>query len=144
MNRSFFKFDMMNNTIIGSAANIKKAGDPTTPQYKQLCDMKMKQPTFSIAVMEITKNKKKQTYSGLTLKAMRTFIEEKKDAEALADFEKLCAEASYPIVKSWFLANYKDVYKKTENKKAMTKATIRKITNKGNVVSIPNDMKKGA
>ena len=141
---TYFAYDVLRNTIIGSAANIKKAGDPTTPQYKELCAMKAMQPTFSVAVKEITRNKKKETYKDLTIAAMRTFIEGKNDSNALAEFEVLVNMASYPIVKSWFLSNYKGVYKKTETKKDMTKAKIKAITNKKNVVSLPDDMKKGA
>jgi predicted CopG family antitoxin len=126
----FFKYDLINNTIIASATNIKKAGDPTSPQYKELCAMKKAQPSFSVAVKEIAKSKKKQTYSGLTMEAMRVFVEGRKNEVAMAEFNRLCAEASYPIVKSWFLSNYKDAYKKTENKQAMTKAKIVKITSK--------------
>ena len=123
----YFKFDITNNTIIASAANIKKAGDPATPQYKELCAMKKAQPSFSVAVKEIAKSKKKQTYSGLTLEAMRVFIEAKKDDAAFMEFNRLCAEASYPIVKSWFLSRYKGIYKKTENQQAITKAHIAKV-----------------
>ncbi len=132
----FFKYDLINNTIIASAANIKKAGDPTSPQYKELCAMKKAQPSFSVAVKEIAKSKKKQTYSGLTMEAMRVFVEGRKNEVAMAEFNRLCAEASYPIVKSWFLSNYKDAYKKTENKQAMTKAKIVKIVSSKAAASV--------
>lgn len=145
MSRKSFKFDMLNNAIVGSAANIKKAGDPNTPQYRELCNMKKMQPTFTVAVMEITKNKKKQTYSGLTMEAMETFIRnQKNNAKVLDEFESLRASASYPIVKSWFLSNYKDTYKKTANKQAITKARIQKITAKGSITPISMEMKKEA
>lgn len=132
----FFKYDLINNTIIASATNIKKAGDPTSPQYKELCAMKKAQPSFSVAVKEIAKSKKKQTYSGLTMEAMRVFVEGRKNEVAMAEFNRLCAEASYPIVKSWFLSNYKDAYKKTENKQAMTKAKIVKIVSSKAAASV--------
>ena len=132
----YFKFDIINNIIIASAANIKKAGDPTSPQYKELCAMKKAQPSFSVAVKEIAKSKKKQTYSGLTMEAMRVFVEAKRNEVAMAEFNRLCAEASYPIIKSWFLSNYKDAYKKTENKQAMTKAKIVKIVSSKAAASV--------
>ncbi len=133
----YFKFDVINNTILASAANIKKAGDPTTPQYKELCAMKKAQPTFTVAVKEIAKSKKKQTYKDLTMEAMRVFVEGRKDDAAMAEFSKLCAEASYPIVKSWFLSNYKGEYKKTENKKAITRANIAKVISIKTLASLP-------
>lgn len=145
MSRKSFKFDMLNNAIIGSAASLKKAGDPSTPQYKELCAMKKMQPTFTVAVAQIATNKRKQTYSGLTMEAMETFIHsQKNNAKALDEFETLRASASYPIVKSWFLSNYKGVYKKTETKRAITKAKIQKITAKGSITPIAAEMRKEA
>lgn len=136
---------MLNNAIIGSAASIKKAGDPSTPQYKELCAMKKMQPTFTVAVAQAAQNKRKQTYRGLTMEAMETFIRSQKNcAKALEEFTSLKAVASYPIVKSWFLDNYKGVYKKTENQKAITKARIQKITTKGSITPISAEMKKEA
>ena len=139
MKRDYFKFDMLNNTIVGSAENIRKAGDPNSPQYKALCAMKKQQPTFTVAVRQITRNKDKETWDGLSIKAMRTFVEGRKDEEALTEFNALCAEHNYPYIKSWFVDNYKGIYKKTENKKAMTKAKIRVITHKDNVVPLSAD-----
>lgn len=139
MKRDFFKFDMLNNTIVGSAENIRKAGDPSTPQYKALCNMKEIQPTFTVAVRQITRKKNKETWDGLTIRAMRTFVEGQKDEAALAEFNALCAESNYPYIKSWFISNYKGIYKKAENKKAMTKAKIRVITHKDNIVSLSAD-----
>ena len=133
----FFKYDLINNTIIASAANIKKAGDPTSPQYKELCAMKKAQPSFSVAVKEITKSKKKQTYRGLTMEAMRVFITRKNDNAAMAEFERLCAAETYPIVKSWFLTRYKDTYKKAEVKKAITKAKIDNVIRLKDVATLP-------
>lgn len=131
MTTKYFKFDMLNETIIASAANIKKAGDPATEQYKELCAMKKAQPTFKVEVKAITKNKKKNTWSGLTIEAMETFVlSQKNNAKELEEFNTLKKNASYPTVKSWFLSNYKDIYKKAENKKAMTKNKIYLITSK--------------
>lgn len=135
----FFKYDVMNNTIIGSSANIKKAGDPSTPQYKELRALKMKEPTFTVAVREITKSKQKQTYSGLTIEMMKTFVEGRNDEAALNIFNALCAETTYPIIKSWFISNYKGIYKKTETKKAATRVKIARMTNKNNIVPLPAD-----
>lgn len=133
----FFKYDILNNTIIASAANIKKAGDPASPQYKELRAMKKAQPTFSVAVREIAKSKKKQTYKDLTLEAMRVFITNKNDATAMAEFDRLCDDESYPYIKSWFLTRYKDTYKKTKNKKDITKARIDKVISIKTVAALP-------
>ncbi len=143
MTTKYFKYDIINNTIIASAANIKKAGDPATPQYKELCAMKKAQPTFSIAVKEITKNKDKQTYKDLTIAAMRTFItHQQENCAALTEFEALVEIASYPIVKSWFLAKYKGIYKKTATKQAMTKDNIvRLISHKVTPIPASNNKK---
>ncbi len=128
MTTKYFKYDVLTNSIIGSKSNIKKAGDPASEQYKELCAMKKQQPTFAVAVKEISKSKKKQTYKDLTIDAMRTFVEKQNDAEALSEFNSLVAADTYPIVKSWFVAKYKGIYKKTETKKAMTEKKIVKIT----------------
>lgn len=131
MTTKYFKFDMLNETIIASAANIKKAGDPATEQYKELCALKKAQPTFKVEVKAITKNKKKNTYSGLTMKAMETFVlNQRNNAKELEEFNTLKENASYPTVKSWFLSNYKDIYTKKETKKAMTNDRIIRLINK--------------
>lgn len=117
MKKSIFTFDFVNKSIVGSKHAIKKAGNPLTDEYKELCKMMSLQPTFSIVAKEEDKTrekkstKKKETYEGLTFAMMGEYINTLPENEKLiADFEevKRIAKNKYPVVKKWFLETYKD------------------------------------
>lgn len=46
--KNLFAYDFTNNTIVASKATLKKAGNPTTPEYKALMKMIAEQPTFKV------------------------------------------------------------------------------------------------
>ena len=46
--KNLFAYDFTTNTIVASKATLKKAGNPTTPEYKALMKMIAEQPTFKV------------------------------------------------------------------------------------------------
>lgn len=85
-------------------------------EYKDLVTLMKDFPEFSIKVKEIKKKKGKKTYSGLTIKEMRRFIESRSENELIL-FDKVVEIAkqkkgSYAITKKWFLNKYKEDYDK--------------------------------
>ena len=87
--KNLFAFDFINNTIVASKTTLKKAGKPGSPEYKELMKMIAKQPTFRVVEKEITINKNKRDYHGLTIDVMKAHIEKQANKDILmAEFEE--------------------------------------------------------
>ena len=54
--KNLFAYDFTNNTIVASKTTLKKAGNPTTPEYKALMKMIAGQPTFRVVEKVIKDN----------------------------------------------------------------------------------------
>lgn len=106
---SYFTFNHINKTIVGSEFNFKMSGNPTKPQYEALMNAMAFQPTYTLAPIASTKKvEKKQTYKGLNFELMKDYVEFKGDEVQKAEFEEhVNNDASYPTIKSWFLENFK-------------------------------------
>lgn len=127
--KNLFAYDFTNNTIVASKTTLKKAGNPTTPEYKALMKMIAGQPTFRVVEKVIKDNGRKKTYNGLTLEMMKTHIEKQENSEALmAEFEGAMkmGKSKYPLAKKWFLEQFPN-FKITEGKKAISDAKIAKV-----------------
>ena len=127
--KNLFAYDFVKNTIIASKTTLKKASVPNSPEYKALMKMIDKQPTFRVVEKEISTNKSKKTYHGLTIEVMRTHILAQENSELLmAEFEESMKEgkSKYPMAKKWFVAQFPN-FKITEGKKAVSDAKIAKI-----------------
>ena len=106
---TYFTFNHINKTIVGSEFNFKKAGDPTSEQYAELMQFKAIQPTFKFAPIASTKKvEKKQTYAGLTLPLMSDYIRIAGTEQVKAEFNHMVeGKTAYPTIKSWFLEEFK-------------------------------------
>ena len=127
--KNLFAFNFVDNTIVASKTTLKKAGKPGSPEYKELMKMIAKQPTFRVVEKEITINKNKRDYHGLTIDVMKTHILAQKDSDTLmAEFEEAMkfGKSKYPLAKKWFLNQFPN-FKITEGKKAVSDAKIAKI-----------------
>lgn len=116
----FFRFDLLNNKILGTAESFQKANIGFGDAYDELMELKSKQPSFayeviaSKAMKKLTKGKKpKKTYAGLTYELMEAYISIQKNAEdEWADYRAVRADAEkkydsiYPVVKKWFLGEF--------------------------------------
>ena len=74
--KNLFAYDFTNNTIVASKATLKKAGNPTTPEYKALMKMIAEQPTFKVVEKTINTKSGKTTYKGLTIEMMESYIDD--------------------------------------------------------------------
>ena len=135
--KNLFAYDFTNNTIVASKATLKKAGNPTTPEYKALMKMIAEQPTFKVVEKAINAKSGKTTYKGLTIEMMESYINEQKNAVALcAEFESIRQFAKdskrreYPLLKQWFVEKFKEQYKMTDAKKIHAKHVMAKATGK--------------
>ena len=83
-------------------------------EYRLLVALMNDFPTFTVVVKEIKRKEGKKSYKGLSLKEMRRFVSTVGNKE-LATFDKVVSIAKnrtnyYPVVKKWFLDNYRDAY----------------------------------
>lgn len=144
--KNLYTYDFANNTIVASKTTLKKAGNPTTPEYKALMKMIAGQPSFRVVEKTINTSKKKQTYPGLTIEVMKTHIEAQANNEALmAEFNAVQAmgKSKYPLAKKWFLEQFPG-FKMTEGKKAVSNAKIAKAKANAKVILLkqtPGDAK---
>lgn len=135
MTSSYFTFDHINKTIVGSEFNFKMSGNPTKPQYHALMTAMEMQPTYKLDPIPSKKKvEKKKSYEGLTLNLMEEYLnlvyEGKKAEEARTKFAAMKAkhglkELAYPTIKSWFL----DLFPKFNVNKAMEQISEKKLEN---------------
>ena len=134
--KNLFTYDFTNNTIVASKTTLKKASNPTTPEYKALMKMIAGQPTFRVAEKVINNSKKKNTHHGLTIEVMEAHIQKQENSVALmAEFNEaqMFGKSKYPLAKKWFVKQFPN-FKITEGKKAVSDAKIAKIKANANKV----------
>ena len=108
------RFDHENCTIVCTKAFLKKAGSLGTAEAKLLKAYKAEYPSYSVTAREIYKNESKKTYSGLTIDAMRDyidFVEGENSKAAVAEFNRVVAlsevkGSKYSLTKGWFFKHY--------------------------------------
>ena len=105
-----FALDFENETIVCSKKALRAASNPTTAEYKALMKMKKLQPTFKVVAREIETNENKNSYKGLTLNLIQSYIETTNTKETLmAEFNEHKANGGYPLVKKWWCENFKHI-----------------------------------
>lgn len=106
---TYFTFNHINKTIVGSEFNFKMSGNPKKPQYEALMKAMACQPAYTLSPIASTKKvEKKQTYKGLNFELMMDYVEFKGNKVQKAEFQAIVDDnASYPTIKSWFLDNFK-------------------------------------
>ena len=135
--KNLFAYDFTNNTIVASKATLKKAGNPTTPEYKALRKMIAEQPTFKVVEKTINAKSGKTTYKGLTIEMMKSYIDAQENPVALCEefesirqFAKNNKRREYPLLKQWFVEKFKEQSKMTDAKKIPAKHVMAKATGK--------------
>lgn len=119
----------------------KKAMDPTTKEYKMLCNVRMANPSFKVETHTIKKNPNKESYKGLTYDYMREYIKRHTSKEEIENalyeldeqiFRSNCHSIRYPQVKEWFLKTYPSVEKYGVNAEAVevVEGMLTTLTNK--------------
>ncbi len=109
MNKDF-RFNFEDETIVCSKKALRAASNPTSTEYKTLMKMKKLQPTFKVVAREIETNENKNSYKGLTLDLIQSYIETTNTKETLmAEFNEHKANGGYPLVKKWWCENFKHI-----------------------------------
>lgn len=100
-----FTFNHLNKTIVGSALNFKRAGNPENPQYEALMAAIEMHPTYTLAPTPSKhKVEKKQTYKGLTAELITEYVEIFGNEVQKAELAQMIDDnENYPAIKSWFL-----------------------------------------
>lgn len=137
---TYFTFDHIGKRIVGSEFNFKKSGIPGTAQYDALMTAMNAHPSYSLS--PVAPKVKKQTYAGLNFDLMMDYVDIKGTEVQKAEFEEIVnSNAHFPVIKSWFVENFKCGFtvekakREVENAKRKiaqanlkaTKANIRKV-----------------
>ena len=127
---TYFTFDHIKKTIIGSEFNFKMSGNPTKPQYNALMNAMAMQPSYSLSPIASEKKvQKKCTYKGLTMPLMEQYLEiytDEQADEARAKFAEMKGnKVKYPVIKSWFL----DLFPHFNVQKATQEIQAKKLEN---------------
>ena len=102
----YFTFDHFNKKIVGTEQNFKKSGISGTAQYNALMAAMSAHPNYELSAM--APKVKKQTYAGLNFELMMDYVEVKGNEVQKAEFEEHVNDGdSFPVIKSWFLDNFK-------------------------------------
>lgn len=106
---TYFTFNHINKTIVGTEFNFKMSGNPNKPQYEALMNAMAMHPNYTLAPIASTKKvEKKQTYAGLTLPLMSDYIRIAGTEQVKAEFNHMVeGKTAYPTIKSWFLDEFK-------------------------------------
>lgn len=104
-----FTFNHLNKTIVGSALNFKRAGNPENPQYEALMTAIEMHPTYTLAPIPAKhKVEKKQTYKGLTSELITEYVEVFGNEVQKAELAQMIDDnENYPAIKSWFLEYFR-------------------------------------
>lgn len=137
MNKDF-RFNFEDETIVCSKKALRAASNPTSTEYKTLMKMKKLQPTFKVVAREIETNENKNSYKGLTLDLIQSYIETTNTKETLmAEFNEHKANGGYPLVKKWWCENFKHITV-AQMKKTLDNRSRAKIKTKAYPVAISN------
>ena len=109
-----FNYDFFKKTIVGTKASFDKASKGFGPAYEELAAKMAEHPDFTCVVKEQKKRttKQKETYDGMNIEWMRTYIRMKNNAEFSKRFEQAVQFAKnskrsvYPLAKKFFLKEF--------------------------------------
>ena len=102
----YFTFDHFNKKIVGTEQNFKKSGISGTAQYDALMAAMKAHPNYELSAM--APKVKKQSYKGLNFDLMMDYVKIKGNDVQKAEFDEIVNEdASFPVIKSWFIENFK-------------------------------------
>ena len=109
-------FNHVAKEIIITKAFEVEANTIGSPAYDELVRIRKDFPDYTIKRKEIAKRENKKSFKGLTIDEMKRFLATVGE-EDVKLFEKVCAiaeskQGKYPVIKKWFLNNYKEAYEK--------------------------------
>ena len=125
---TFFACDHIGKRIYGAAANFKKAEILDTPQYEALMVLMERHPKYRLDA--IAPAVTKQSYKGLNFELMMDYVEIKGTEFQKAEFEEIVnRDSSFPVIKSWFVENFKVGFtvEKAKHEIATAKSNAKKM-----------------
>ena len=125
---TFFACDHIGKRIYGAAANFKKAETLDTPQYNALMVLMERHPSYSLDA--IAPAVVKQSYKGLNFELMMDYVDIKGTEFQKAEFEEIVnRDSSFPVIKSWFVDNFKAGFtvEKAKHEIAVAKNNAKKM-----------------
>ena len=128
---TYFTFDHFNKKIVGTEQNFKKSGISGTAQYNALMAAMSAHPNYELSAM--APKVKKQTYAGLNFDLMMDYVEIKGTEFQKAEFEEIVnRDSSFPVIKSWFVDNFKVGFtvEKAKHEIAVAKNNAKKMAAK--------------
>lgn len=118
--KNVIRVDFENQRIIMDRTFAKNCANPYSGEYEQLQRVRQDYPSFMVTTRSCKKNKKKESYKGLTYDYMENYILTHERGEnkliVLDEFNemRLISECHskgrrYPVIKRWFLAKYPEI-----------------------------------
>ena len=103
-----FTYDHPNQKIVGTDINFQKAGIPGSALEKELIARMEARPTYGFTIIPTEQKPAKQSYKGLNFDLMMDYVELKGTEFQKAEFEEIVnRDSSFPVIKSWFVDNFK-------------------------------------
>lgn len=103
-----FIYDHPNQKIVGTDINFQKAGIPGSALEKELIARMEARPTYGFTIIPTEQKPAKQSYKGLNFDLMMDYVELKGTEFQKAEFEEIVnRDSSFPVIKSWFVENFK-------------------------------------
>ena len=103
-----FTYDHPNQKIVGTDINFQKAGIPGSALEKELIARMEARPTYGFTIIPTEQKPAKQSYKGLNFDLMMDYVELKGTEFQKAEFEEIVnRDSSFPVIKSWFVENFK-------------------------------------
>lgn len=103
-----FTFDHVNQKIVGTDINFQKAGIPGSALEKELIARMEARPAYGFTIIPTEKKPAKQSYKGLNFELMMDYVDIKGTEFQKAEFEEIVnRDSSFPVIKSWFVDNFK-------------------------------------
>ncbi len=107
----FFEVDIIKKEIVGPEHQFKLTRKTFTPQHEELMMLMARYPGYTLSVIgSKRKVEKKQTYAGLTMKLIKSWVAVKGTEAQQDTLANLIDDGrSYPTIKSWLLETFEIV-----------------------------------
>lgn len=125
-----FTFDHVNQKIVGTDINFQKAGIPGSALEKELIARMEARPAYGFTIIPTEKKPAKQSYKGLNFELMMDYVDIKGTEFQKAEFEEIVnRDSSFPVIKSWFVENFKVGFtvEKAKHEIATAKSNAKKM-----------------
>ena len=118
--KNTLKINHTDRTIIMDRTFAKYAENTMSEEYAHLQQVRRDYPSYTVIQRQIKRNSEKKTYNGLTYEYMEDYImthgTPERIQKQLQEFHEMRLSSEchgkafrYPVIKSWFLAQYPEI-----------------------------------